>query len=237
MKVAFFDLDGTLLDGDTDVMWSGVLTSKGVFTEADAEEFQRAYSSGQMDAEAFVARFLSPITLCGLARCEEWREETLREHVIPKLSQRMRREIEAHRERGHELVMATATNEFLVRPIAAHLGIEHVLASPAERDKGQYTGAIGGLACFREEKLKRAEAWLNERGQDWSSAETWFYSDSRHDLPLLKAVSHPFVVSPDEDLQRHASQHSWPMITLSSSDPASSFDEPKDPCEDDGASD
>lgn len=228
MKVAFFDLDGTLLDGDTDVMWSDVLTSKGVFTASAAEEFKLAYSSGQHNAEEFVARFLSPIATCGLQSCELWRDETVRGHVIPNLSQRMLREIEAHRERGHELVLATATNEFLVKPIADHLRIDHLLASPAEKVSGDYTGRIGGPACFREEKRRRAEAWVNERGLEWSSVESWFYSDSRHDLPLLQTVSHPFTVSPDKDLAEHAAKEAWPVISIRSSDPASSFDKPED---------
>ena len=228
MKVAFFDLDGTLLDGDTDVMWSDVLTSKGVFTASAAEEFKQAYSSGEHDAEGFVARFLSPIATCGLESCELWREETLREHVIPNLSPRMLLEIEAHRARGHELVLATATNEFLVLPIAAHLNIPHVLASPAEQINGAYTGEIGGPACFRAEKLRRAEAWVKQRRQEWSSVESWFYSDSRHDLPLLQAVTHAVTVSPDETLTEHAARAEWPVISIRSKDQTSSFGEPKD---------
>lgn len=228
MKVAFFDLDGTLLDGDTDVMWSNVLTSKGVFEASAAEEFKRAYSSGEHDADDFVARFLSPIRDFGLERCEAWLEETLREHVIRSLSPKLLIELEAHRARGHELVLATATNEFLVMPIAARLRIAHVLASPAETANGEYTGLIGGPACFREEKLRRAQAWVIERGHEWSSVESWFYSDSRHDLPLLTAVSHPVAVSPDKELADHAESEAWPVISIRSSDPTSSFHKPKD---------
>ena len=237
MKVAFFDLDGTLLDGDTDVMWSHVLTSKGVFTADAAEEFQRAYSSGQHDAAGFVARFLSPIRDHGLKKCAEWLEETLSEHVIPKLSTRLIHELNLHRTLGHELVLATATNEFLVAPIAAHLEIGEVLASPAERVAGDYTGLIGGAPCFRDEKLRRARAWVEERGHSWSSAETWFYSDSKHDLPLLNAVTHPIAVSPDDELAAHAVREAWPVISIRSDEPTSALNKPEHSSASDNSSD
>jgi HAD superfamily hydrolase (TIGR01490 family) len=237
MKVAFFDLDGTLLDGDTDVMWSHVLTSKGVFSAEAADEFQRAYSSGQHDAAGFVARFLAPIRDCGLDKCTEWREETLRQHVIPHLSQKIIHELNSHRALGHELVLATATNEFLVAPIAAHLAIGEVLASPAERVAGDYTGLIGGAPCFKEEKLRRARAWVEERGHSWSSTETWFYSDSQHDLPLLSAVTHPIAVSPDDELAAHALREAWPVVSIHSGEPTSTLDKPEHSSTSDSSSD
>jgi len=213
MKAALFDLDGTLLRGDTDVMWGEVLTAHGVFDPATSVEFERAYSSGELDAEGFVARFLSPIAEHGQEACERWLKETLEERVFPQLSQSMLEVLEDHRERGHELVLATATNEFLVRPIAAHLNIPWVLASPAEEVQGRYTGLPSGPACFRQEKLRRARRWLEERGQSLTSSELWFYSDSRHDLPLLEAVQHPCAVDPDEELATIAQERAWPIIS------------------------
>jgi len=212
MRIAFFDLDGTLLDGDTDVLWGELLTEQGAFSPETTEEFRRGYASGALDAEDFVARFLSPIKEHGESACLAWRDVLIRDRVIPALRPSAVERLEWHKARGDELVLATATNEFLTRPIADHLKIPHLLASPAERIDGKYTGEKSGPACFREQKLCYAEEWLEERGDSWEGIESWAYSDSLHDLPLLQAVTHPVAVSPDEKLKEHARAHSWGLI-------------------------
>ena len=212
MQLALFDLDGTLLDGDTDVLWGEALARHGVFDPETTAEFQRRYAAGDFDANDFVARFLAPIQTHGHAACSTWLGELLQEHLYPALSPRLLDTLADHRAKGHELILATATNEFLTRPIAQHLGIPHLLASPAEHTDGIYTGQTSGPACFGPEKLARATAWLRARDAAWESIESWFYTDSIHDLPLLKAVTHPVAVDPDAKLLEHASKAGWPIV-------------------------
>jgi len=212
MDVAFFDLDGTLLDGDTDVLWGDVLTEHGVFDPETTAAFQRDYASGDLDAEDFVARFLSPIAEHGHEACLPWLNELLQEHVFPSFRPQAIERLNWHRESGHELVLATATNEFLTSPIAKHLHIPNLLASPAESAGGVYTGKPGGPACFRAEKLRYATSWLESSGRSWGDVNAYFYSDSIHDLPLLEAVQHPVAVAPDEALASLAAERGWEVL-------------------------
>jgi len=213
MNVAFFDLDGTLLKGDTDVLWGGVLSNHGVFDPETTAEFQRDYSSGELDAEDFVERFLSPIKEHGHEACLPWLEELLEQHVYPSFREETLERLGQHRSKGHALVLATATNEFLTRPIAAHLQIPHLLASPAEIVNGRYTGRPNGPACFREEKLRYATEWLKAKGASWGNVTAWFYSDSVHDLPLLEAVQNPVAVEPDMALRKIALDRDWEILS------------------------
>ena len=213
MNIAFFDLDGTLLDGDTDVLWGELLSRHGVFDAETTEAFQRDYSSGDLDAEDFVARFLSPIKEHGHEACLTWLKELLEEHIYPSFRDEVLERLEQHRSFGHALVLATATNEFLTEPIAAHLKIPHLLASPAERVDGRYTGRPNGPACFRREKLNYATEWLAARETNWESANTWFYSDSVNDLPLLEAAGTPTAIQPDDLLREIALARGWEIIS------------------------
>ena len=212
MRIAIFDLDGTLLDGDTDVLWGDLLTERGAFSPETTEEFRRGYASGALDAEDFVARFLSPIKEHGEAACLEWRDVLMRERVVPALRAAATERLEWHRDRGDALVLATATNEFLTRPVAEHLKIPNLLASPAERIDNKYTGERAGPACFRAEKLRYVREWLDGQGRSLESVESWAYSDSIHDLPLLEAVTHPVAVAADEKLREHALERAWELI-------------------------
>jgi HAD superfamily hydrolase (TIGR01490 family) len=212
MNVAFFDLDGTLLDGDTDVLWGQVLSEHGVFDPETTAAFQSGYSSGNLDAEDFVARFLSPLSEHGEEACQPWLRELLEDHVFPSLRAEALERLEWHRQSGHELVLATATNEYLTSPIAEHLQIPHLLASPAEKIHDRYTGQPAGPACFRAEKLRYATDWLGRRGLEWGQVTSWFYSDSIHDLPLLEAVQNAVAVAPDEDLLSLATDRGWEIL-------------------------
>jgi HAD superfamily hydrolase (TIGR01490 family) len=212
MNVAFFDLDGTLLDGDTDVLWGDVLTEHGVFDPETTAAFQRGYASGEFDPEDFVARFLSPIKEHGHDACLPWLRELLDHHVLPSLRSEALERLAWHRTKGHELVLATATNEFLTRPIAEHLQIPHLLASPAEQINGKYTGRPAGPACFRSAKLHYVRKWSEDAGHELEQTNSWFYSDSIHDLPLLEAVKTPVAVSPDDALAALAFERGWEII-------------------------
>ena len=212
MKIALFDLDGTLLEGDTDVLWGELLTREDAFDHETTASFQEGYAAGDLNADDFVERFLSPLKLYGHEACVAWRSTLLAEHILPALRRSALDRLEWHRERADELVLATATNEFLTEPVASHLGIPHLIASPAARRGSEFTGERAGPACFREEKLRYVESWLGARGHTLKSAETWFYSDSINDLPLLDAVHHPVVVAPDERLGELATAKGWELI-------------------------
>ena len=152
------------------------------------------------------------LKLYGHEACVAWRNTLLAEHILPALRPSALDRLEWHRERGDELVLATATNEFLTQPVASHLEIPHLIASPAARRGTDFTGERGGPACFREEKLRYVESWLGARGHTLESVEAWFYSDSINDLPLLGAVHHPVVVAPDQKLAEIATANGWELI-------------------------
>jgi HAD superfamily hydrolase (TIGR01490 family) len=214
LKLALFDLDHTLLDGDSDSLWGRFLVREGV---VDAEEYRREgarymteYRSGRLDIHEFMAFGLKPLKDNTPERLEAWRARFMQECALPRIPTASRALLKQHRDQGHRLVIITATNSFVAAPIADEFGVEALIATEPEKDGIRFTGRVAGIPCFREGKVQKLEAWLAGRVPE----ETWFYSDSQNDLPLLEHVQHPVVVNPDEVLARTAAERGWPMMAL-----------------------
>lgn len=216
MGVALFDLDDTLLGGDSDYLWGEFLVSIGaVDEEAHRREnarFFAAYQQGTLDVDAFLAFQLRPLAENDQATLDRWRERFVDEWIEPLVLAKGRGLVEDHRRRGHRLAIVTSTNAFITRPIADLLGIEDLLATEPARSGGRYTGAHVGEPCSGAGKVRRVEAWAREHAL--SLEDSWFYSDSFQDLPLLSRVDNPVAVDPDERLRAHAHQHGWPILSL-----------------------
>jgi HAD superfamily hydrolase (TIGR01490 family) len=216
VKLALFDLDHTLLDGDSDALWGRFLVKEGV---VDGEHYLREnaryyadYRAGRLDIQEFMAFGLRPLLAHAPARLHAWRARFVAESITPRISSDARDLLCRHAALGHTLVIVTATNDFITTPIAAELGVPHLIATELERDGERYTGRAVGAPCFREGKVLRLDAWLRDNA--WMAEETWFYSDSHNDLPLLERVQHPVAVNPDEILARIARERSWPVMQL-----------------------
>lgn len=219
MPIALFDLDNTLIAGDSDYLWGRFLAREGVVDgiryEADNRRFYEDYLAGRLDIEAFLRHQLAPLAAVAPDRLETLRERFLREEIEPLVLPAARALIERHRRAGDHPVIITATNRFITEPIARLLGVEDLIATEPERGPdGRYTGRHAGIPAFREGKVRRLGAWLAERGLDL--AGSWFYSDSHNDLPLLERVAHPVAVDPDARLRRIARERGWPVISLRS---------------------
>lgn len=216
MAVAVFDLDNTLLAGDSDYEWGRFMGEHGLVDPRRHEEENRRYYGdyleGRLDINAFLAFQLRPLAEHDPARLEALRRRFVDERIAPLVLPAGRALLRRHRGRGDVVVIVTATNRFITAPIAERLGVEHLLATEPERVDGRYTGRPEGIPCFREGKVQRLQAWLDERGLDW--AGSWFYSDSRNDIPLLERVDHPVAVDPDPALQAHARANGWRVISL-----------------------
>jgi HAD superfamily hydrolase (TIGR01490 family) len=216
VSLAIFDLDHTLLAGDSDYLWGRFLVERGLVDgqayERENERFYRAYEAGKLDIYEFLAFQLRPLSLHDPATLEFLRTEFMAEKIEPILLPAARRLIESHREHGRTLVIITATNRFITAPIARAFGVEHLIATEPEMRDGRYTGAVTGTPCYREGKVERLQDWIHERG--FSLADSWFYSDSHNDLPLLKRVTHPVAVDPDLTLDDHAKRKGWQIISL-----------------------
>jgi HAD superfamily hydrolase (TIGR01490 family) len=216
MALALFDLDNTLLAGDSDYLWGVFLSEQGVVDgehyEQQNQRFYDAYKKGTLDIHAFQAFSQQPLvdndTDTMLALRERFVEQKIRPIMTPAAFQL----IEKHREQGDTLVIITATNSFVTRPIADAFGIEHLLATEPEVINGKYTGKIAGTPCFQGGKVIRLREWMQAHGLGMQ--DSWFYSDSHNDLPLLKEVDNPVVVDGDEQLLSHARQAGWPSISL-----------------------
>lgn len=221
MALTLFDLDNTLLTGDSDHAWMEFLGSRGI---VDAEQFNRRndqfyadYVAGQLDIRAFLDFQLTPLTAHPRAQLDAWHREYLQERVLPMISNRARALVEDHRQQGDQLVIITATNRFVTAPIAKEFGIEHLLATEIEENTaGDFTGKTVGTPCFQAGKIERLRHWLQEQGHDWQQSlqGSTFYSDSYNDLPLLETVEHPVAVNPDQRLQAHAAAQGWPILSL-----------------------
>ncbi|MDA1107275.1 MAG: HAD-IB family hydrolase [Proteobacteria bacterium] len=216
MGLAIFDLDNTLLAGDSDYLWGQFLVEHGI---VDAEHYEREnlryyreYQAGTLDIHSFLAFQLRSLAAHDMTTLHRWRDQYLREKIEPIILSKALVLIENHRRQGHTLLIITATNRFITGPIAERLGVANLLASEPAIHNGRYTGAVAGVPCFREGKVVRLEAWLSENSL--TLGESWFYSDSHNDIPLLEKVTHPTAVDPDPQLIEHAQRNHWPVISL-----------------------
>lgn len=217
--LALFDLDHTLLDGDSDVLWCDFLMDRGVLDRAVFEPRNLAmatdYKAGTVSAQEFCEFYVG--TLAGRTP-EQWqplREAFLDQCVAPRLLAAGRECIETHRAQGHELVLTTATNRYITELTARALGFAHLIATECELgpDDGRFTGAVAGTLNMREGKLVRLREWLAAQGRDLEREDCIFYSDSINDLPLLSGVRRAVVVDPDERLAAEAAARGWPCLT------------------------
>ena len=216
MALALFDLDNTLLGGDSDYLWGRFLVEQGI-VDGDAYEqqnqvFYDQYKAGTLDIQAFLAFSLRPLAAHPPAKLNAWREEFLTRLIDPIILPAARALVQRHRAAGDTPVIITATNRFVTAPIAARFGIEHLIATEAEMQGERYTGRSSGIPCFQGGKVERLQQWLREQGADLE--DSWFYSDSHNDLPLLERVAHPVAVDPDDKLAQHAHRRGWPVMSL-----------------------
>lgn len=216
MSLAIFDLDNTLLGGDSDYLWGKFLAEQGVVDAGHYERenlrFYKEYQAGTLDIHTFLEFQLKPLTLHPLDVLHGWRERFLSEKIWPIVLPKAVALVERHRAQDDILLIITATNRFITEPIAARFGVPHLLASEGEIREGRYTGKIKGTPCFREGKVMRLGEWLQEHEQTLEGS--WFYSDSHNDIPLLERVNHPVAVDPDAELARRATSKGWPVISL-----------------------
>jgi HAD superfamily hydrolase (TIGR01490 family) len=215
--LALFDLDETLISGDSDYEWGLHLVSLGVVDrqsyEARNQEFYDRYRAGTLVLQDFLDFQLYPLSQFSRAQLEEWHAGFLASRILPMVRPGARALLDRHR--GADRLIVTATNRFVTAPIAAALGITELLATELEQENGRFTGRAAGTPCFREGKVVRLNQWLAARGARLSDyAESWFYSDSANDIPLLSAVTHPVAVHPDDQLRAHAAERGWPVISL-----------------------
>jgi HAD superfamily hydrolase (TIGR01490 family) len=217
MRLALFDLDNTLLAGDSDFEWAQFLIAKGVLDrevyEARNQEFYDQYKAGTLDIHAFLDFQLKPLARHPRAQLDAWHDEFMRTRILPMVAPGTPALLARHA--GDVCIIVTATNSFVTAPIARHLGVAHLIATEPAHVGGEFSGGVEGLPSFREGKVTRLMNWLAAEGKRWDDVEdSWFYSDSLNDLPLLARVHHPVAVDPDDTLRAHAEAHAWPVISL-----------------------
>jgi HAD superfamily hydrolase (TIGR01490 family) len=216
MALAIFDLDNTLLGGDSDYLWCEYLVEN---KHVDSHNFQQAnqdfydqYVAGTMDIFEFLAFQLKPLADNDIQLLEQWRADYLKQKINPIILPAAHKLIEKHTQQNDTLLIITATSRFITAPIAVKLAIPNLIATEPEMKNGQYTGAVAGTPSFQQGKVTRLKAWLADNQH--SLEGSYFYSDSHNDLPLLELVSHPVAVDPDPQLTETAQQRGWPILSL-----------------------
>lgn len=216
MALAIFDLDNTLISGDSDHGWGQFLVENQLVDAQLYKEkndyYLEQYQLGQLDILEYLEFSLNALTQFPKEQLFALRETFVKQDILPLITQKSRDLLQKHREAGDYLLIITATNLFVTEPIAQELGVDDIIATEPEVIDGQYTGKIAGIPSFQEGKVKRLAAWLEEKGLSLDGS--YFYSDSHNDLPLLKQVDNPVAVDADETLTAYAQQHNWPIISL-----------------------
>jgi HAD superfamily hydrolase (TIGR01490 family) len=221
MNLALFDLDNTLIAGDSDFEWAQFLITKGVvdreIQEAKNIAFYDQYKDGTLDINEFLAFQLAPLTRHPRPELDAWHREYMDRHIRPLIGDKARELVRRHLASGDLCAVVTATNSFVTRPIVSEFGIPHLIGTIAAVDveNGAFSGNPRGTPSFRDGKIERVESWLESLGLWWGSfADSFFYSDSHNDLPLMGKVTTPVAVDPDPTLHRHSSEMGWKIITL-----------------------
>ena len=218
-NLALFDLDNTLLAGDSDFEWAQFLIAKGVLDrevqEAKNIEFYEQYKAGTLDIHEFLDFQLKPLARHSRVELDAWHREFMATRIRPIMTPAAQALVRRHLDAGDLCAIVTATNSFVTGPIAREFGIPHLIATIPAQQGGQFTGKPRGTPAFREGKVSRVEEWLETMGLWWGSFErSWFYSDSLNDLPLLSQVSDPIAVDPDITLRTHAERAGWTILNL-----------------------
>jgi len=216
MTLAIFDLDNTLIGGDSDNLWGQYLVDQNLveatcFSEQN-DQFYEDYKAGSLDIDAYLRFALGPLKGQPGEVLNSWHRGFMRSVIEPIMLPKAAALIERHKAQGHTLLIITATNVFITRPIADALGIENLLGCEAEIIDGLYTGEPIGVPSYREGKVTRLDAWLAETGESMDGA--YFYGDSQNDLPLLELVDNPIAVDPDDVLRARAIEAGWLVTSL-----------------------
>jgi HAD superfamily hydrolase (TIGR01490 family) len=219
MRLALFDLDNTLLAGDSDYEWGQFLVDRGVLERAAYEAqnlaYYEQYAAGTLDIHEYLGFALRPLAAHEPDELARWHADFMRTRILPMIGAPARALVRRHLDAGDLCAIITATNSFVTAPIAREFGVEHLIATEPEARDGRFTGRVSGTPCFRDGKVKRLEQWLSARGRRCSDfAESTCYSDSHNDLPLLERVSRPVAVDPDAKLAEHARRRGWEVISL-----------------------
>jgi HAD superfamily hydrolase (TIGR01490 family) len=216
VTLAIFDLDNTLIAGDSDHGWGQFLVDQGIvdpisFKQAN-DHFYQQYLEGKLDIYEYSEFSLGTLSQHPRQDLERWRQQFMDEVISQQRLPKAQALIDDHRAQGHFILIITATNDFVTKPIADSYGADHILATTGEVVDGRYTGKVFGTPCFQAGKIDRLNQWLE--GQPYDLKGSYFYSDSFNDLPLLEIVDHPIAVDPDAKLAAYAKAHNWLIISL-----------------------
>jgi HAD superfamily hydrolase (TIGR01490 family) len=217
--LALFDLDNTLLAGDSDYNWSLFLIEEGLLDakthQERNEQFYLDYKNGNLDIHKFLEFQLKPLSEHPRDFLDELHKKYMQRTISPMITAKAQALVNQHKAQGDLCLIITATNSFVTRPIADAYGIEHLIGTDPEEVEGRFTGGVTGVPSFQEGKVTRLNQWLEERGKKLSDFPiSYFYSDSHNDLPLMKLVTNPVAVNADATLRAYAHEHSWPQINL-----------------------
>lgn len=219
MNLALFDLDNTLISIDSDHAWGRYLVARGIVDSAEFDRkndyFYERYKAGTLDIHEYLLFALAPLARRPRAEIDAWHDHYMQSVILPAIGAKARALVDKHLAAGDLCCCVTATNAFVTAPIAREFRIPHLIACDLEEHEGVFSGKPRGIPSFQEGKIRRVEAWLagmNRRLADYP--KSYFYSDSRNDIPLLERVSDPVAVDPDDTLQTLALARRWPVISL-----------------------
>ena len=216
MSLAIFDLDETLIATDSDHAWGEYVVASGIVDAneytAKNNEFYESYKRGELDIDAYLTFSCAMLPAYSMAELHDMRQDFINEFIAPHVLPKALALVEKHRSQEDNLMIITATNQFITEPIAALFDIGTLIAPVLEICDGRYTGQILGTPSFGAGKVTRLYEWLTANNQTLNGS--FFYSDSHNDLPLLQEVTHPIAVDPDELLREQAEKERWPIISL-----------------------
>ncbi len=216
MALVLFDLDNTLIGGDSDHAWGEYLVSRGAVDaeqyHKENQQFYQDYQQGRLDIHAYLRFALRPLSSIEPEQLLALRNDFMRDVVAGMYLPKAQKLVNQHLAEGHTCAVITSTNRFIAEPIVISMRIENLICSEPQMENDRYTGDYLGVPCYREGKVECLESWLEKRGESFE--KSWCYSDSFNDLPLLNLVEYPIVVDPDPELKKQALQNDWPIISL-----------------------